>query len=300
MNQADELDQQAVWRQQARRFRPGRGTGFLVGEVETAMLARLEPVRLAPTWLLDGACGAGTGLAALTRRFPQARKVGFELSGAALSQTARAQASPPAGWLSRWLGALQPAGRSAVPDPAFLAITDPSRLPLASSSIDLVWSALMLHWARDPADLIAEWYRIIRPGGLVSFSCLGVDTLHELRGIGAQLMRFPDMHDLGDALVSAGFAEPVLDTERLTVTWRNPADLLRDLRSLGGHALKGRRRGLVTPRERQRWLDALAALKGPDGLIEVRFELIYGHAWCPAQKRLPAGLAPLNFLPRKT
>jgi len=157
----------------------------------------------------------------------------------------------------------------------------------------------MLHWWSDWPGQLRELRRAAKPGALLSFSLLGVDSFSQLRPLAPGLMRFPDMHDLGDALVSAGFAEPVLDTERLTVTWREPADLLADLRSLGGNAMAGRQRGLATPRERRRWLDALESLRGPDGLIGVSFELIYGHAWCPAQKRLPEGLAPLKFLPRQ-
>jgi len=299
MNQTDELDSRAVLRQQARRLRGGRVDAFLRSEIEQAMLSRLEPVRIEPARLLDAGCGTGSALMALARRFPGARPIGFDLSPTALSTALRDLAPPAGGWLGRLLAPLRPAGRPSVPGEPWLASADPCRVPLSGASVDLIWSALLLHWYRDPAPLIAEWYRILRPGGLLTFGCLGVDTLAELRSLGARLMRFPDMHDLGDALVSAGFAEPVLDTERLTVTWREPADLLADLRSLGGNAMAGRQRGLATPRERRRWLDALESLRGPDGLIGVSFELIYGHAWCPAQKRLPEGLAPLKFLPRQ-
>jgi malonyl-CoA O-methyltransferase len=299
MNRSDELDEKAVLRQQARRLRGGRVDAFLRSEVEQAMLSRLEPVRIEPAFVLDAACGTGSALMALARRFPGARTIGFDLSAPALFRACRDLAPPAGGWLGRLLAPLRPPGRPLAPGEPWLASAEPCRLPLPAASVDLVWSALMLHWYREPVPLITEWYRILRPGGLLSFCCLGVDTLAELRSLGARLMRFPDMHDLGDALVSAGFAEPVLDTERLTVTWREPADLLADLRSLGGNAMAGRQRGLVTPRERRRWFEALDSLRRPDGLIGVSFELIYGHAWCPAQKRLPEGLAPLKFLPRQ-
>jgi malonyl-CoA O-methyltransferase len=298
VNPTDDIDLRAVLRQQARRSRRGCGDPLLRGEVEQAMLSRLEPVRIEPACVLDTACGTGSALMALARRFPGARTIGFDLSARALSRAARDLAPPAGGWLGRLLAPLRAAGRPAAAGEPWLAGADPCRLPLAGASVDLVWSSLMLHWYRDPTPLLAEWYRIIRPGGLLGFSCLGVDTLAQLRSLGARLMPFPDMHDLGDALVTAGFAEPVLDTERLTVTWRDPVDLLADLRSLGGNAMAGRKRGLATPGERRRWLDALDRLRGPDGLIGISFELVYGHAWCPAHKRLPEGLAPLKFLPR--
>jgi malonyl-CoA O-methyltransferase len=107
------------------------------------------------------------------------------------------------------------------------------------------------------------------------------------------------MHDIGDALVHAGFAEPVMDVERMAVTWREAGAALRDLHALGGNALPTRFKGLLTGRQRARWLDALEGLRGSDGLIRLELELVFGHAWCGPQKRLPAGLAPVRMVPRR-
>jgi len=239
----------------------------------------------------------GTALPGLARRFPGAELVGIDWAGSALDRARQRLAPPRLAWLARWLSRT---GRDGPQAGALLSQADPHALPLAGNSVDLIWSRLMLHWHSPPAPLLAEWYRVIRPGGLLSFSCLAVDTLAELRELGAAIMPFPDMHDVGDALVAAGFAEPVLDTERLTVTWRDPESLIADLRALGGNALRERRRGLVTPRMRARWLDALSrALRREDGLISISFELIYGQAWCPAVKRLPDGLSPVRFVARR-
>ena len=109
---------------------------------------------------------------------------------------------------------------------------------------------------------------------------------------------FPDMHDLGDALVAQGFAEPVVDTERLKVTWREPATCLAEIRQWGGNPLADRFRGLLTPRHRREWHQAIESLRGPDGLIAVSVELIYGHAWCPPERRLPEGIAPIRIVRR--
>lgn len=146
---------------------------------------------------------------------------------------------------------------------------------------------------------VGEWYRTLRPRGLLMFSALGVDTLVELRA--ASVLRtpaLPDMHDIGDALVGVGFADPVMDTERLTVTWTDPARLLAELRALGGDASRARRRGLATPAARDRALAALAdRLRGGDPSVpmSVTFEIVYGHAWCGERKRLPDGYAPVEF-----
>jgi len=261
------------------------------------MLARLEPVRLQPQRVLDAGCGVGAALPGLARRFPGAELVGIDWAGSALDRARHRLAPPRIAWLARWLS------RAARDDPqarALLYQADPRALPLAGNSVDLIWSRLMLHWHSPPAPLLAEWYRVIRPGGVLAFSCLGVDTLTEVRELGAAIMPFPDMHDVGDALVAAGFAEPVLDTERLTVTWRDPEACVADLRTLGGNALPERRRGLATPRSRSRWLEAVSrSLRREDGLISISFELIYGQAWCPAVKRLPDGLSPVRIVSRR-
>ena len=296
MTQSLRLDPAAMGRQFERQARKGRTDGFLIDEVDRGMLDRLEPVRLEPGCVLDAGCGAGAALPGLARRFPGAQIVAFDRAGAALARAAARLAPPRLGWLSRWL---RRSDAQAPGAPTLLARASPLELPLPGGSVDLIWSRLMLHWHAPLAPLLAEWYRVIRPGGLVSFSCFGVDTLAELRGVGARLMEFPDMHDIGDALVAAGFAEPVVDTERLTVTWRDPEALIADLRSLGGNALTGRNAGLCTPRMRERWLKALLSLRRDDGLIAIHFELIFGQAWCPPHKRLPEGLAPIRLVSRK-
>ncbi len=124
-------------------------------------------------------------------------------------------------------------------------MADAHALPLADASVDLIWSNLALHWFAAPERAVGEWYRVARPGGLAHFSFFGVDTLAELRALGARMMAFHDLHDIGDLLAAAGFADPVMDSERLTLTWAGPQALLGDLHALGGNALRGRFRGLL-------------------------------------------------------
>jgi malonyl-CoA O-methyltransferase len=131
--------------------------------------------------------------------------------------------------------------------------------------------------------------------GLLMFSAFGVDTLAELRAAGARTMGFPDLHDLGDALVATGLAQPVMDAERLTLTYQAPERLLADLRALGGDALADRPRGMAGRGRIGRLRGALAA-RGP---LALTFELVYGHAWAPDARRLPDGYAPVRVLRRK-
>lgn len=167
--------------------------------------------------------------------------------------------------LRRWFGAGSAAGAAAA---SFVA-ADAARLPLRDSSVDLLWSNLAWHWFGDPVGAAGEFHRVMRPDGLLMFSSFGVDTLRELRRIGAELPDFPDMHDIGDLLGSVGFAAPVMDTERLTVTWSDPDSLLRDLRGLGGNALRARRRSLCGRQRRAQWSSAIETLRGDGGLIAI-------------------------------
>ncbi|MBN9430399.1 MAG: methyltransferase domain-containing protein [Burkholderiales bacterium] len=293
-----DLDPLAVRRQFARRAATAERADFLLREIEQRMLGRLDLVKITPASIVDVGCGRGLGLLALKQRYPQARLLGID-SAPAVAQRARQTLAPPGkGFLAR-LRAAAGTGSSRGADAAQIVAADAQALPLPASFADLVWSNLALHWFADPLQAIAEWQRVIRPQGLLGFSFFGVDTFIELRRAGARLMAFHDMHDIGDALVHAGFADPVLDTERLMLQWLSPEALLSDLQTLGGNALRGRFRGLLGRGQRAEWLAAIEGLRGADGNLRMSVEVVYGHAWCPARKRLPQGLAPLQFVPRR-
>ena len=290
-----DLDRDAVRRQFDRRARTIGDADFLLREVEHRMLERLEPVRLAPSMLVDVGCGIGQGISALMQRYAGARALGIDSSPAMLGAASQLRRRTES--VSRRLQRLLSIGAPGAQDPLWCA-ADAARLPLARSSADLLWSNLAWHWLADPVAVAAEWYRVLRPQGLLMFSALGVDSLKELRGLGAMLPEFPDLHDIGDLLGQTGFADPVLDTERLNVTWRDPARLLADLHRLGGNALRGRCRGLATPRQRDGWLRTVDGLRGADGQISISFEIVFAHAWCPPQKRLPDGATAVRWVPK--
>src|SRR5690606_6057559 len=144
---------------------------------------------------------------------------------------------------------------------------------------------LALHWHPAPHEVLAEWRRILRVDGLVMFSCLGPATLREVRaaldraGLRTATLPFVDMHDFGDLLIENGFADPVMDQETLTLTYRDPLKLLADVRALGGNPARDRRRGLAGRGFRDRLAAALETQRDHDGLIKLTIEVAYGHAW---------------------
>jgi malonyl-CoA O-methyltransferase len=149
----------------------------------------------------------------------------------------------------------------------------------------LVWANMMLHAQADPPALMARWQQALAADGFVMLSCFGPDTARELRELYRRLgwppptLAFVDMHDIGDMLVHAGFADPVMDQETLTLSWATPQALLAELRALGGNVSPDRFAGLRTPRWKRRLENELRSLSGPDGRLSMRFEIAYGHAF---------------------
>jgi malonyl-CoA O-methyltransferase len=163
---------------------------------------------------------------------------------------------------------------------------------VAPGQAQLVWSNMMLHAVSDPVSTVRQWHRALAVDGFLMFSTLGPGSLPELRalyacnGWGPALAPLVDMHDIGDMLVSTGFADPVMDQELVTLTWAGAAAALAELRGLGSNAAPERRRGLRTPRWRDALLEALdgAARQRADGRVALTFELVYGHAFKPVPR----------------
>jgi malonyl-CoA O-methyltransferase len=177
-------------------------------------------------------------------------------------------------------------------------------LPIKAASVDLIWSNLTLQWVGDPQAVFAEFRRVLCTGGLVSFTTFGPDTLKELRAAflaadrATHVGSFIDMHDIGDMLVHAGFADPVMDMETLTLTYGDAIGLMRDLKAIGAHNVTaGRPRGLMGRRRWQRMLAALEATRR-DGRLPASFEVVYGHAWKPEPRTTDDGSAIIRIEPR--
>ncbi|MGZ5182261.1 MAG: class I SAM-dependent methyltransferase [Ramlibacter sp.] len=254
------------------RVAPARSP-WLHEEVARRMADRLEWIRLAPAaWAhWEPVRGGLAAQALLEQRYPKADCVVVEPLPA--RQGAARQALAPA-WWKRWGG----------PRRTFAEHLD-------DGGVQMLWANMALHLEPDPAALLARWHRALAVDGFLMFSCLGPDTLRELQALYAALgwgppgPQFTDMHDWGDMLVAGGFAEPVMDMERLTLTWADPGRLLAELRELGANLHPGRFGALRGRRWRQRLEDALAErLAGPDSRLALTFEIVYGHALKPAPR----------------
>ena len=203
----------------------------LQATVRDELLRRLEVLRMEPAVVVDLGAGTGQASIALKRRYPGGRVVAMDIAHGMLLQARKRQT------LLRRFDRV---------------VADAAALPLGNASVDMLFSSLMLQWCNDPDRVLRECRRVLRPGGVLHFTTLGPDTLVELRQAWqaadpghAHVNRFIDMHDLGDALVRAGFAEPVLDVERYTLTYDDARGLMRDLKAIGAHnSTAGRARGL--------------------------------------------------------
>ena len=238
----------------------------LHAEVRENLLERLQLVALVPRVVLDAGAGTGHGSRALQRRYPKALVVALDSSRRMLKVAGRQQS-----WLR----------------PFARVCGDAGRLPLADGSVDLVVSNLMLQWC-DPDAVFAEFRRVLKPSGLLSFSAFGPDTLRELRSAWRQVdacshvHQFIDMHDLGDALVRNGFAAPVLDVERFTLRYLDVRSVAADLKATGANnATAGRAKGLTGPRKFAAMQAAYEHFR-EDGRLPATYEVVFAHAWVPA------------------
>ena len=247
--------------------------------VRDELLARLDVLTLRPQAVLDLGAGTGHAAASLKRRYGDARVIALDLAPGMLVEARRRQTL-----LRRF----------------HRVAADASALPLADGALDMVFSNLMLQWCNDPDRVLRECRRALRPGGVLHLTTLGPDTLVELRRSWqaadpghAHVSRFVDMHDVGDALLRAGFAEPVLDVERYTLTYHDARDLMRDLKTIGAHnSTVGRARGLTGRHTLARMLEAYEAYRR-DGRLPATYEVVFAQAWVPEgpalASRQPAG-----------
>ncbi len=254
---------------------------WLHHEIARRMAERLQIVRLQPETVIDWWGWLGAGAASLDTAYPQASRIVVEPTEALRARGEDLSARP---WWSprRW--------RAGWPSKAPRVLLETDTLPTGAQ---LLWSNMMLHAVADPPALFERWRQALEVDGFVMFSCLGPGTLRELRelyerlGWGAATPAFVDMHDLGDMLVHAGFADPVMDQEILTLQWRDADALLAELRTLGGNASPQRFPGCRTPRWREHLRHALGELASNQGHIALSFEVVYGHAF-RAAPRVPA------------
>lgn len=228
------------------------------------LLARLKPMLIDATTVLDLGCATGAALKPLAQRFRGAHVIALDVSQSMLRRAAKRR-----GWFAR----------------QSLLQADASRLPIADHSVDVVFCNQLLPCVADPAAVLAEVGRVLRANGLFLFAALGPDSLAELRQAwqsvdnGAHVNPFPDMHNIGDAAVGAGLRDPVLDVDRLSVTYDDSSALFRDLSGCGARNCLVDRQLSLTGKERFRRMTSALQPPGAGRPIELDLELVYGHCW---------------------
>lgn len=256
-------------------------------EVGQRLLERLDVLRVKPGTIVDVGAGTGHATRALLHRYRGGHVVALDV---AMSMLRRAQRAGL--WRRK-------------PSPV---CGDVESLPLASGCADMIHSNLTLQWCNDIECALREMRRVLKPDGLLLFTTVGPDTLKELRASWAEadayihINNFLDMHDVGDAVLRAGFADPVMEMEMMCLTYRGVPQLMRELKLLGArNSTQGRPRGLTGRRRYQRARQAYERFRTPEGVLPASYEIIYGLAWA-ARSRPGAGgdaFIPVNRIGRR-
>ncbi|MEO6278720.1 biotin synthase [Roseateles sp.] len=261
----------AALRRHARRLATAAQPPWLHAEAARRMAERLPFIKLQPARVLDASPALGASTELLRLAYPKAEMRWHEADPALAERAAGARSL---GWWQKLRGA----GSGQV-----------DALPVMPE-VELLWSNMALHASADLPGLLSAWQASLAVGGFVMFSCLGPDSFVELRplykraGWGRPAPDWWDMHDIGDLVLKAGFADPVMDQERLRLTWADPETLLADLRALGGNLAPARFAGLRGRSWRAELVAQLESLRGADGRLGLTLELVFGHAFKAAPR----------------
>lgn len=261
-----ELDLQAVREAFDRAAESYDRHAVLQHQVEQELLERVAYFELSPDAVLDLGCGTGIGTSVLTERYPGTGVIGLDWSQGMLGQARRRTA-----------------------EVAMQVCADMCRLPFTARSFDLVFSNLAIQWSPDTAGLYAEVRRVLKPGGLFLFTTFGPETLIELRTAWSQVDDLPHVNDfadimsVGDQLVAAGFQDPVLDVDRMTLQYRDAMTLMRELKAIGAHnSAVARPTGLTGKGKLQAVLSAYESFRD-NGHYPASYEVVYGATFAPAE-----------------
>lgn len=240
-------------------------------EVCKRLLEKLDVVRLSPQWILDAGSGTGEAVKPLQKKYKKAEVVLLDLSERMLKKAA---------------------GQGALFRKPHQVCANIESLPFADNSFDLLFSSLAMQWCNDLGATLVEFKRVLKPGALLQFATFGPDTLKELRASWQQVddavhvNSFIDMHDIGDGLLQAGFAEPVMESEIITVNYQEVDTLMQDLRDIGANVTaSGHRQGLLTRNMLKQLREAYEVYRQQE-VLPASYEIVYGHAWvAPADNR---------------
>ncbi|MBV54023.1 MAG: hypothetical protein CL816_08225 [Coxiellaceae bacterium] len=238
----------------------------LYHEVADRLLDRLELMRFTPEFIVDVGSKDGYSIASLLQRYPQSMIHAIEDQSA---------------WFDVFSSAYACTNIQT-------HTSDIEHLPLDNQSTDCIFSNLAVSRSNDFEATLGEWLRVLKPEGMILFSCLGVDTLKEYRqsmqtiGCLSAVHDYTDMHWVGDVLIAQGYIDPVVHMETLTIHYGTLDALWRDLRyAMAANARVDRSRGLLTPKLWKAMLAHYASLRDDRGRYPVTFEIIYGHALAP-------------------
>ena len=238
---------------------------FLQLEIAKRMGERLDYIKHQPKVVLDAGCGTGFITKDLLKRYPKSQVLALDI---ALNMTRKTKAL--GGWLRK----------------PKLICADAEAMPLKPESDDLVVSNLMIQWSNDLNKMFAGFHSVLAPNGLLLFSTFGADTLKEMKESWASVDEtlhtnaFVDMHEIGDALLKAGFINPVTDMELITMTYSNVGQLMKDIKQIGASNTESNSsKGLMGKQKLKAFEQAYEQFKTADGLYPASWEIIYGHAW---------------------
>jgi len=239
-------------------------------EVADRLVERMDLMTMKPISILDAGSGTGFVSQLIAARYPKAKITALDLAFNMLKQ-----AKGKRSFKQRF-------------NRQFCHVNaEVENLPFADASVELVISGLTLQWCQDLPRVFKEFKRVLAPGGLLMFSSFGPDTLKELRQSWAEVddlahvNAFADLHDVGDALVQSGFADPVMDMEMLTMTYKDVKTVMSDLKQIGAHnVMQGRSHNITGKTKLQKMIQAYEQFR-VDGLVPVSHEIVYGHAWVP-------------------
>lgn len=267
--------------------------------------ARLRrAVRLGPaTFLLDAAAmDLAERLSLVLRRFSLAADLGTPTDAVRHALQ---------GKVDRMI-AVGPLASAGAAEAGLKVVADEEALPFRDGSLDLVVSALALHFVNDLPGTLVQIRRALKPDGLFLAALLGGETLTELRqafaaaesaiegGVSPRVAPFADLRDLGALLQRAGFTLPVTDCERLIVRYPSVFALMQDLRRMGAtNALAERRRAPLRRATLLRMAEIYAeSFSDPDGRVRATFDIVWLSGWAPdasQQKPLAPGSARIRL-----
>lgn len=251
---------------------------FVFLELAQRMMTRLDYIKINPNVLLD--CGSGLGYDSrlLKEKYPNATILSMDIARNLLCLCQ----DKPKGF-RKWFG---------TKGKRHLVCADALKLPFANSSIDFYYSNLLLAYLDEPMLMIREMRRVLASDRGFCIAGLGVDSLKELRQFGLYTHNFPDMHDIGDMLLSAGFSNPVVDTEYLVLDYEHLQTLVQDIKLVGAGAAFGKS-GYFS---RHKLQELKTHYQMPSKLT---LEIFVAHGWKEWQQiDLPAGVSGINFMPK--